>query len=283
MKYHAPMRRRARALRRAVQAAAQPAMWRGGRVIPAFWWDGHPNFGDDMTPWLLPHYGILPRYRRASEARLAGVGSILEFLPPSFDGAIWGSGLMTDVEHPLPDARVLAVRGPLTAERIGVKDTVPFGDAGLLMGRLLRRPKPRWEIGIVPHGHHRGHPLIAKLAREGGDRVRVVNVHQGAAAASREIAACSIVLTSSLHGLVVADAFGIPAVWTVLEPALHGGDFKFHDYEAGLTPGRSRFVAVDERFTLEGLRRHVTAVDAAAVRQVSSELEGAILRYRTAR
>jgi hypothetical protein len=278
LSYSDPLQRRARAARRLFYAAAQPRMRGKGAVVATFWWDGHPNFGDDLTPWLLPRYGILPVYRRPASARLAGVGSILEFLPPDFDGAIWGSGLMEGAERPLPDAHVLAVRGPLTAERIGVRGAVAFGDPGLLVGRQLPRPRLRWEIGVVPHGHHRQHEALAALCAGGGDRVRVVNVHQGAAAAAGEIAACRTVFTTSLHGLVIADAYGIPAAWTTLEPPLNGGDFKFRDYEAAITPHGSRYLAMSEVESLDDVTRRARRVDADTVTEAARRLEEALAR-----
>ncbi|WP_130866434.1 hypothetical protein [Acidipropionibacterium timonense] len=47
-----------------------------------------------------------------------------------------------------------------------------------------------------------------------------------------DIAACDAILTTSLYGLIVADALGIPAAWATLEPSVPGGSFKFHDHEA---------------------------------------------------
>jgi hypothetical protein len=117
MKYSGAFTRRVRQLRRVAVASTRRPMWRGGVVVPAHWWDGHPNFGDDLTPWLLPNYGVLPIHRVASRARLAGVGSILEFLPADWDGVVWGSGLMYGEPHSLPRAQVLAVRGYLTMLR----------------------------------------------------------------------------------------------------------------------------------------------------------------------
>lgn len=277
MNYSDPPRRRARAVKRLAYAAAQPSVRRGGSVVPAFWWDGHPNFGDDLTPWLLPRYGIVPVYRRPFSARLTAVGSILEFLDPGYDGAIWGSGLMEGHPHPLPCAQVLAVRGPLTAERIGAPP-VAWGDPGLLVGRQLARPRIRWRIGIVPHGHHRQHEGLNALARTGGDQVRVIDVHRPAAAVARTIASCELIFSTSLHGLVIADAYGIPAAWTTLTPPLNGGDFKFRDYEAALTPGRTRRLPIDERTTLDDVVRFAWRADAGVVADACRGLEEALSR-----
>jgi hypothetical protein len=253
-------------------------MWRGGVVVPATWWDGHPNFGDDLTPWLLPEYGIAPVHRVAGRARLSGIGSILEFLPSDFDGAIWGSGLMYGQPHPLPRAHVLAVRGHLTRDLIGAPADVALGDPGILVARRAGRPRVQWDVALVPHGHHRQHEPFLALARAEGIRVRVVNVHQQASRVVREIAAADAVVTTSLHGLVTADAYGIPATWTLLEPPLSGGAFKFHDYESVLTPGSSRFTAFDERMSLGDLLATASAAPRPTVERVSDDLERSLAR-----
>lgn len=271
--YDGPLRRRLRQVRRLVQAA--PAVGTRGVVVPAYWWDGHPNLGDELTPLLLPRYGIVPLHREPDRARLAGVGSIIQFLPAGYNGAIWGSGMIDDVERPLPAAHVLAVRGPLTAERIGAGG-VAFGDPGLLVGRHLRRPRSDGRVVLVAHGHHRNDPDVLALAR--ADGVRAVNVHRGAPAVVRGIASAGAVLTTSLHGLVTADAYGIPAVWTTREPALIGGDFKFRDYEAAVTPGRSRFVHFDDVRSPDDVRRRASRADAARVAELCDGLEAALRR-----
>jgi hypothetical protein len=253
-------------------------MWRGGVVVPAHWWDGHPNFGDDLTPWLLPNYGVLPIHRVASRARLAGVGSILEFLPSDWEGVVWGSGLMHGEPHPLPKANVLAVRGHLTRELIGAPADVALGDPGILVSRLRSKPRQRWDVGLVPHGHHRQHAAFRALADTTGHRIRVVNVHQSAERVVREIAACASVITTSLHGLITADSYGIPAVWTTLDPPLGGGAFKFHDYESTITPGASRFVPFAPETTLGDLLRSATAAPNGAVEAVCDGLEAAAAR-----
>ncbi|WP_430647036.1 polysaccharide pyruvyl transferase family protein [Agromyces sp. GXS1127] len=278
MEYTHRVRRRARALRRFAVAAAQPAVLRRGTVVGAYWWVGLPNFGDDLTPWLLPRYGVVPVHRTAGTARLAGVGSILEHLPQDFSGAIWGSGLMHDREHPMPAANVLAVRGRLTAERIGAPQGTALGDPGLLVGRRVRRAPVRWDVGIVPHFSHRTNPVLRALAGGAAGRVRTIEVQRSAARTVRDISACGAVVTTSLHGLITADAFGIPAVWTSVEPDLGGGDFKFRDYESVVTPGRTRFVSIDEHTSLDDLVASAEPVSRTVVRETGDALIEALGR-----
>ena len=278
MRYEGTFRRRSRQLRRFAAGFTTSATRHGGVIVPTFWWDGHPNFGDDLTPWLLPRYGVVPLYSEPRQARLIGVGSLLEFLAPEHTGVVWGSGLMEDHVHRLSYVTALAVRGPLTAERIGLSAEPAYGDPGILVARHLPQPRPSGMPVLVPHGHHRSSPALARLIHRSGDALRVVNVHQRAAPALRQIAAGSVILTTSLHGLITADAFGIPAVWTTLEPALDGGDFKFRDYEAAVTPGRTRFRAFADGATLDELTADAWAADPARIAQLGDALESSLAR-----
>jgi hypothetical protein len=44
------------------------------------------------------------------------------------------------------------------------------------------------------------------------------------------ITACHAILSSSLHGLIVAEAYGVPAAWMTITDKVKGGGFKFCDY-----------------------------------------------------
>ncbi|WP_344818070.1 polysaccharide pyruvyl transferase family protein [Microbacterium soli] len=279
-RYEGALRRRSRQLRRLADALTVPRARREGVIVPAFWWDGHPNFGDDLTPALLPRYGIVPLYREPRAARLVGVDSLLEFMPADYAGAIWGAGLMKDARHPLPRAAALAVRGPLTAERLGLRVEPAFGDPGILVSRHITQPPPDGRIAVVPHGHHRSHERLARLIAEAGDAARTVNVHQRAAGAVRAIAAARAVITTSLHGLITADAYGIPAVWTTLEPPLGGGDFEFRDYEAAVTPGRTRYRPFADAGSLADFVDGAWSADRAVVQRLGDGLETALTDVR---
>lgn len=278
MQYTHPIRRQARQFRQFAAAGFHSAARRNGVVVATYWWAWQPNFGDDLTRWLLPRYGVVPVYRTQADARLVGVGSILDVLPPDFDGAVWGSGLMNDRAYPLPAAKVLAVRGHLTRERIGAPADVTLGDPGLLVGRLVRRSEVRWDVGLVPHGAHRSNAQFLALAETAGLRVRLIDVRRTAPRTVREIAACAAIVTSSLHGLITADALGIPATWTALAPRLGGGTFKFDDYESVVTPGISRFVAFDGRMPLPELLSHAATAPRQTIEATCDAMEAAIHR-----
>ena len=271
--YDSVSRRRARSLWRTATAAARARSMHPA-VIPMYWWDGHPNFGDALTPWVLARRGIVAIHTPVSDARAVGIGSLIDQLPGDFDGMVWGSGLLRDTETRLPHARVLAVRGPLTRERLGLGTDVALGDPGLLVGAHLRRPAPRWRLGVVPHGFHHADSALERLGRQAG--VRSIDVRSTPSVVMAQIARCEAVLTTSLHGLIVADALGISAAWTQREPRLWGGDFKFRDYEAVVSPGRSRERDIDESMDLDQVVRACGLPDGDALRPSISELEATI-------
>lgn len=221
--YDGPLPRRLRKAWRLTYGTATSV--RSGKAplhLRTFWWDGHPNFGDALTPWLLPRYGIVPFHTSAAESSLVGVGSILEMVPEDFRGAVWGAGLMNDAPYTLPHARFLAVRGRQTREHLGLSDDVALGDPGLLISRHVRRRAAEVVLAAVPHGMHAGHPAFNSLAERNPVDVRLVDVRQSPAHVARRIASATAIVTSSLHGLVYADSFGIPAVWVALDPPLRG-------------------------------------------------------------
>lgn len=210
-------------------------------------WARIDNFGDQLTPIILRHYGFMVFWTRPNRAELIGVGSILGGnrpdkirVPSGYQGAIFGTGMMFDVPGPdLRGARILAIRGPLSAKVCRLDPArCRFGDPGLLADELF--PKlPIVNEGrdlVVPHrvdrtlaARHPGKVLVPLT----GSPARVVQAYRGAGS----------VVTSSLHGLVLADALGISACWEP-HPGVLGDGFKFRDYAASLgietTPGLYR-------------------------------------------
>ena len=189
---------------------------------------GRPNFGDDINPWFMRIlHGVDFRWGSTGRPHLLGVGSIAD--RATARSWVMGSGLL----EPLPRGerprcgRIVALRGALTAGMLGV-DPPHLGDPVCLLDRLLERPAGReGRIGVVPHA-----VSVEAWRRRlvGRDDLFLIDPRGEPIRVAKAIATCARVASQSLHGLVVADAYGIPAVWVDPAPGMVGGRFKFDDY-----------------------------------------------------
>lgn len=254
-------------------------MGRPLRVTRAFWWDGHPNFGDGLTPWLLQRHGMLPYLRPASRADLIGVGSILEMVPENAMAAIWGSGLMFETPRSFDHATPLAVRGPITRDLLSLPGDTPLGDPGLLVSRFIPGPRPTGIVAAVPHGHHAvwASAYDRLIERPGVQRVEF---NRSVSHVVRTIASAELVVSSSLHGLITADAYGVPAVWAVpTDSERHVADMKFSDYHQALGLKRQR-VDLEPNTTLEQLTAAAVTADPDRVNFLCDHLQSSLLSFR---
>lgn len=189
---------------------------------------GGRNFGDQLGPILLRHYGIPVEWAKPADAEIIAVGSILSKVPGGWRGIVLGTGFIRrGMTKDLSRARVLAVRGALTRRAANLAPDLPLGDLGILVSDLPRAESAHARAVAVPH--YVDHELAARHPD-----ARLVPITSEPAAILGAIAAAEIVYTSSLHGLIAADALGVPAV---LEPheLVHGGLFKFRDYASAFS------------------------------------------------
>ncbi|MGA4507608.1 polysaccharide pyruvyl transferase family protein [Propionibacteriaceae bacterium G1746] len=200
------------------------------------------NFGDQLSPFIVDRlFRLQFKYSGIDAADLIAVGSLLNFGLTHMTGqtkpVVWGSGFILEggpwAGHPV---EWRAVRGELSRARVQhlTSRRLAVGDPGVLVPlafpELASVPK-RHRIGLVPH--HSDGQVDAVLRAAAHPDVHVVNAVAPARQVLREIAACEVVLSSSLHGLVIADALDIPNAWTPVSDNLHGGAYKFADYYSG--------------------------------------------------
>lgn len=202
------------------------------------WFRKGPNFGDELGPLLLRGIsGVRPLWVRPDyEGKIVAVGSILAYVRRS--DLVVGAGLIRPNRIELPSsARVLGVRGPLTAHFAGLKeDRMTFGDPGLLAAEVLGIFKPLTparEVAVVPHQVDRVVCERMLAPYRGEIDFAMVDVRSGPTTVIRAISEARVCISSSLHGLIVAESLGIPAVWMSLSDNLTGGRFKFDDYYLG--------------------------------------------------
>lgn len=209
--------------------------------IALHWWKAVPNFGDAISAMVVQHvWGRPVEHAGPAKADLFAVGSIIQvarrvFREPRTGAKPWicGSGMLGPVNRDfLPNVEIAAVRGPVSAAVLKI-DTEAFGDPGLLISEVITDVPPRGDhIGIVPHRTLLDDPDLHALLAD--PRFVLIDPRGDAAEVCRQIAGCAHVFASSLHGLIVADAYGVPNTW--IDP-VGQGRFKYHDYAASV--GRS--------------------------------------------
>jgi len=183
------------------------------------------NYGDQLTPALLSHYEVPYEWSPPGVADLLLVGSILSKIPSGWAGMVLGTGLIREgLSRDLSRAQVLAVRGPLTRDACRLPADTLLGDAGILAPRIVPDLQLTEEhpTGVLPH-----HVDLQMAKRH--PRAYLIDVHLPPAEVVRAVARCRHLITSSLHGLITADALGIPCTYEP-HPAVIGDGWKFRDY-----------------------------------------------------
>jgi pyruvyltransferase len=205
------------------------------RKIPCYFWRDVPNFGDRLTPLLLQRFaGVEGTWVPPQDAQIIVAGSVIGHMPVFWAGTILGAGFLRDNERVPYGATALAVRGPRTAALIGGPHTV-LGDPGLLANELTSPVARTNNLGVLPHWTDKD--LTARPEFRQYNPV-CINPRNDPLAVIRAIASCKKLVTSSLHGLIVADAFGIPRRFELpprkYQHASEHSLFKFLDYHESI-------------------------------------------------
>jgi hypothetical protein len=206
------------------------------------------NFGDELSPEIIEYItGRKVQKVNNKKCELIALGSILDNqfkLYNKFNDKfksligrptyVWGSGVISNETKGKTYFRPLALRGHLTKNKIGIEsvENIPLGDPGLFIFDMINSKSKKSGVGIIPHYTDKKHPLINDFKYM--HNVKIIDVETPWRQVCNEIASCDFILSSSLHGLVVADAFKIPNYRIKLYNNLKGGSFKFKDYASAL-------------------------------------------------
>ena len=199
-----------------------------------------------------------------------GIGSILNFwstrkrqfkrtihdiLGSNRGLAIWGSGVILNQRLHLPKLEILALRGPLTAKALEYTGNCVFGDPVILAPYLMPPKSVKFSVGIVPHYSDKFHEAIEPFKSD--PNYKIIDVEAPWKYVLENITSCEVILSSSLHGLIIADAYGKPNQRISLSKNLTGGDFKFNDY--GLSVGRDSIPAkvIENQYDLKAAAKQL--------------------------
>lgn len=175
------------------------------------------------------------KYQFPFESAVIGIGSIL--FSGNRHSKIWGAGFMRDDEK-CNGGTIYAIRGKLSLDKIRqqidcgapikIIDNYAMGDPAILLPEIIRgASEKKYKIGIVPHFSE-----INYFTDKYGDKYHIIDLRTNDIEGTTEdITSCEYILSTSLHGLIIAHAYGIPALWMELSGLEKGTNgFKFRDY-----------------------------------------------------
>ncbi len=250
--------------------------------VNAFWWSGVKNFGDSLTPELFSKFGKTAINTKAEKASYVGVGSILHLLPKTYSGTILGSGCIRNENYALKYAKFAFVRGEFTKKALCLPSSTETGDLGLLAPHLLTsRDIKRFDIGLIPHYVDKKHEWIRQATDYLGSKGTLIDVQASAEDVINQIHQCDFIISSSLHGLIVADALGIPNIWLKLSDKVSGGRFKFDDYNSSIDyeqdfyqPNSLKYVKTPEKFSTSKSHNKIREKQELLFRLLTQNLNG---------
>lgn len=205
----------------------------------AYWGDVPQNFGDVLNRNLLEYCGVSFNHTNVHEnGNLFTIGSIIRLAKSG--SIVLGSGIIKSTEEfhekDISSITYRFARGPLTRNRIieqGGECPEIYGDPALLLPRFCEPEEKKHKIGFVPHYWHLN-SATANLAKlNNWHLINVVN--KDPLAVAKEISSCEKIVSTSLHGIIAAHAYGIPAKhYKYIQRSLYGDGAKFKDYYASV-------------------------------------------------
>ena len=198
------------------------------KTINAYWWRPKRspwNFGDELGAIILRKLGYKVKRVSFAKADVLLTGTMLdsaESKNPNITVLGSGSGYTHRAKH---NFKVLAVRGRLTAKALRVPKATPLGDLGLLASRIWAKEPTRYNVGVVRHYVDKDDYPFADI---------VIDATEPAEEVIKKISSCRVILSSSLHGIIVADSYGIPSMRIARDDVITG-DWKWMDHKTALT------------------------------------------------
>ena len=255
--------------------------------VPLNYFTFRPNFGDLLSPWLVQKMtGCEVRVAERSKPHYMVIGSVVS--QSTDQTIIWGAGAYgTEGKGEVAaGATYTAVRGPLTQAKLsaskgfGIDTPEVYGDPTLLLPLYFTPEVPiRYEYGVVVRWNERQWANATY-----GDGVKLIDLaNEDIESVIRDFLSCRRIITSSLAGMVVADAYGIPSAW-IASRSPRGGVFKYYDYFASVNAFRvpHEFEPTAGPVTVDRLRDGFTFSDATIDFDYRALLDASpLLRRRT--
>lgn len=236
-------------------------IWIIGKGEYVVYFRSHPNVGDLMNADVFGHFNTKSmvdlKFPNIFQHTLM-IGSVAQNM--NRRSIVRGAGFISEnsIQNVTSLGTIKALRGELSKELIknkfDIELSVPLGDPALLTPRLFNFELPitqaKYEFGFA--AHYADHSIDQKRIVENMGGL-YISVEQNLSDFVSQLLACKIIMSSSLHGLILSDSFGLPNTWIQLGDRLTGGDFKFKDYYSTMYPEKVTPLISNDYNNFEGL------------------------------
>lgn len=198
------------------------------------------NFGDSINPILftkLTGLNVVSSFKIINffnKPTYYFVGSILDNLKKD-NAIICGTGFQHENAKVFrKPVKIIAVRGPLT-RNIFLKYKVDcpkvYCDPVLLLPEIYlpNKIEKKFDVGIIAHYVDKNLVRQKKIINN-GLTYHFIDIEADWRQIVQHVNMSRYIISSSLHGIIVAHAYGIPATRMKLSSNINGGNFKFNDY-----------------------------------------------------
>lgn len=204
-----------------------------------YWWeprDGVPNVGDYLSYIIVKRVlelEDLSLIEKKSPGKLMAIGSVLHFAKNG--DSVWGTGInkkLPDEVNKFSSLDVRAVRGPKTRDYLiqrGIECPEVYGDPGILTSSfypesLFMVSDEKKDFIVIPHMNDN-----IELYKNYKDFL--CSPRQYPMAFIKQLLNAKLVVSSSLHGIIMAESYGIPAIF--YDSGSGESKFKYDDYYNG--------------------------------------------------
>ena len=255
--------------------------------IRLFWWNeikmqgkSKENYGDLLGKYLVEKISQKEAvWSKPSKFSIhdffspiyVTIGSILTHVNKKC--IVWGSGIVSK-EYPIKKGEFLAVRGPQTRNHLikqGYQVPEVFGDPALLLPKYYNpKIEKEYASGIIPH--YSDYNKVKDFYKDDNSILLIDLMTNDVDKTTDEILKCRKIVSSSLHGIIVAHAYGIPAVWQKFSGNIFGDDIKYQDYFESVKISSYKSDIIDVKMNMEELVNLFKGKDTLPKKEVLNEL-----------
>lgn len=224
--------------------------------INVYWWNGTPNAGDYYSKWLASKMFGQTTFLHSKEPDFVCCGSILSHAGLRYDTKVCGAGFHNEDGKVVIDNvdNYYAIRGKLSYKKLNTEKQIVLGDSGLLASKFYKpQSKHKHRYGIVCHWKD-----YQALKNIYGSKHNIINMGtNNVEEVLKKISECEMVFSTSLHGIIFAHSFGIPAKHVEYQKLESKNNFKFKDYYSVLDIPYEKYVLKSK----DDLRELIRMVD----------------------